>query len=86
MFCALSATILLLSGVVRAQHLDVLVWNNDNFSHYIDPETGIDRGCEYGLEQALQANGTFYTTVTSLPGNLSPYDIVFVELGIYCVG
>ena len=74
-----------LSSWTMAQNLSVFIWNNDNSSHYIDPESGQDRACEYGLQQALDANDISYNTSTVLPNNLSNYDIVFVELGIYCV-
>jgi len=69
-----------------AQTINALIWDNDNASHYTDPDDYQSRGSEYGLQRALQANGVTYTTLTSLPQNLSAYDIVFVELGIYCVG
>lgn len=77
--------IVVLSSWTFGQNLSVFIWNNDNSSHYIDPETGQDRGCEYGLEQALAANDINYAASSVLPNNLANYDIVFVELGIYCV-
>ena len=76
--------VLLTTGIIQAQN--VLIWDNDNDSHYNDPDNGMLRSCEYGIQQALSANGVSYTTVTTLPNNLSSYDIVFVVLGIYCVG
>ena len=63
----------------------VLIWDNDNGSHYTD-ENQETVDCEVGLEQALQANNIDYTTMQSLPDDLSDYQIIFVELGLYCVG
>jgi hypothetical protein len=64
----------------------VLIWDNDNNSDFLDPEGTGNVGCEYKIQQALTANGITFTTVSALPGDLSSYDVVFVTLGIYCVG
>ena len=64
----------------------VLIWDNDNNSDYYDPEGAGFVGCEYGIQQALTAIDVTYETVTNLPGDLSSYDVVFVTLGIYCLG
>ncbi len=64
----------------------ILIWDNDNNSHFLDPEGAGYVGCEYGIQQALSTNGVSYSTVSNLPGDLSSYDVVFVTLGIYCVG
>lgn len=64
----------------------VLIWDNDNNSDFIDPEGTGYIGCEYKIQQALTANGITYTTVSTLPADLSSYDVVFVTLGVYCVG
>ncbi|MDP8227602.1 MAG: CARDB domain-containing protein [Candidatus Celaenobacter polaris] len=60
--------------------IHVLVWDNDNNS---DIE-GI--GTQVFLQNALTANNITYDTFTYLPADLSPYDAIFVALGIYCVG
>ena len=60
--------------------IHVLVWDNDNASD-ID---GI--GTQVFLEEALTANNVTYDTYTYLPASLTPYDAIFVALGIYCVG
>ena len=60
--------------------INVLVWDNDNNSD-ID---GI--GTQVFLEDALTANNVTQDTYTYLPADLSPYDAIFVALGIYCVG
>ena len=64
----------------------VLIWDNDNNSDFLDPEGTGNVGCEFKIQQALTANGITFTTVTTLPGDLSGYDVVFATLGIYCVG
>ena len=74
----------LLPCIVFAQQ--VLIWDNDNNSDFLDPEGTGYVGCEYKIQQALTANGITHTTVSTLPADLSGYDVVFVTLGIYCVG
>jgi len=64
----------------------VLIWDNDNNSDYNDPEGAGFVGCEYAIQQALTANDVTYETVTILLDDLSSYDVVFVTLGIYCLG
>ena len=63
----------------------MLIWDHDNGSHYTDENQEVV-DCEVGLQQALQENNLDYTTVQNLPTDLSGYPIVFVELGLYCVG
>lgn len=76
--------IFIFGGNADAQ-IQALLWDNDNASHYQD-ENGDQVDCEVGLEEALAANNVNYETGGSLPEDLSGYDIVFVELGLYCVG
>ena len=64
----------------------VLIWDNDNNSDFLDPEGTGFVGCEYKIQQALTTNGINFTTVTTLPTDLSIYGVVFVTLGIYCLG
>ena len=64
----------------------VLIWDNDNNSDFLDPEGTGYVGCEFKIQQALTTNGITFTTVSTLPTDLSSYDVVFVTLGIYCVG
>ncbi len=63
-----------------------LVWDNDNNSYYYDPNTNQFRDSEYGIVQALIDNGISFQTVTQLPSILRNYHVVFVCLGLYCVG
>ena len=76
--------VFLLPCIVYAQQ--VLIWDNDNNSDFLDPEGTGNVGCEYKIQQALTANGITFTTLSTLPGDLSGYDVVFVTLGIYCLG
>ena len=66
--------------------LNVIILNTDNNSHYLHPETGASLNCEESIKENLDMNGIEYTVVTNLPDDLSMYDIVFVELGLWCVG
>jgi hypothetical protein len=82
--CFIVLLLFLLPCLVFAQQ--VLIWDNDNNSDFLDPEGTGNVGCEFKIQQALTANGITFTTVSVLPGDLSGYDVVFVTLGIYCVG
>ena len=67
------------------EQLNVLILDSDNNSHYVSPESGQSVGCEYGIKKSLGVNGITYSTVMELPEDLSPYDIVFIELGLWCL-
>jgi len=70
----------------ETQQLNVLILDSDNDSYYFPPETGNYIGCEGGIIETLELNGIGSTVVTALPTNLSNYDIVFVEVGLWCLG
>ena len=72
--------------VAEPQDYEILVWDNDNESDYYHPETGAYLGTEMGIKEALDKNGISYTSTAYLPDDLSIYDVIFVALGIYCVG
>ncbi len=76
--------LLFIPAFISAQQ--VLLWDNDNGSDFLDPEGSGYVGCQYKIQQALTANGITYNTVSTLPVDLSGYDVVFVTLGIYCLG
>ncbi|MBD3233495.1 MAG: hypothetical protein GF315_07195 [candidate division Zixibacteria bacterium] len=78
-------SLILAFSFVNANAQQLLVWDNDNYSHYIDPESGSLVGCEQGIQNAILDAGYSYNPVSTLPSDLSQYDIVFVELGVYCV-
>jgi len=52
--------------------------------NFPDPEGGGMVGSDYAIRQALLANGYTYTMGTILPADLSPYDVLFVIMGVYC--
>jgi hypothetical protein len=66
---------------LQAAAQEIFIWDNDNGKVFRDPETGNYVGCQHGLQQALAANGFAHTTATSLPPDLSIYDVVFIVLG-----
>lgn len=66
--------------------MNILVWDNDNNSDYTDPNTGQYHNCEYSITSSLDELAIEYTQMNTLPGDLSHYDIVMIELGLYCVG
>ena len=72
--------------VVEDCVMSMLVWNNDNNSHYLDPQTGAYTNCELSITQSLDALGACYELLSFLPTDLEEYDIIFIELGLYCVG
>lgn len=66
--------------------INILVWDNDNNSDYIDPLTGTYQNCEYSITSSLDELDLEYELTTFLPSRLGDYDIIFIELGLYCVG
>jgi hypothetical protein len=84
LICSLAAILMLLPNT--AQGLDVLIWDNDNYSTIDDPEGAGIVGCEYAIQQALTANGINYTTLPYMPIDLTPYDVLFITLGHWCYG
>jgi hypothetical protein len=79
---ALSVVFVLLTAVLLGQN--ILLWDNDNYSSFVEPGGDFYVGCEFALGRALINNGFNYNEVTILPENLNQYDAVFVTLGIYC--
>lgn len=72
--------------VVKDDVLNILIWDNDNNSYFDDMDTGQTLDCEDGIELCLDELGLEYEVSNTLPENLLEYQIVFVELGLYCVG
>ncbi|MCF7920182.1 MAG: choice-of-anchor J domain-containing protein [Candidatus Cloacimonetes bacterium] len=66
--------------------MSVLVWDNDNNSHYVDPQSGLSVTCETSITQSLDALNIVYDLETVLPSRLDNYDLILIELGLYCVG
>ena len=76
-----AALAVLLAGQALPQQ--ILIWDNDNGKTFTDPEGAGTVGCEYGIQEALTANGHTYTTRTgtTLPPDISTYDVIYVVLG-----
>lgn len=62
----------------------ILVWDKDHNKKFQDPEGAGLVDATYGIQKALTANGYSFTTLTYLPADLGPYDIIFVIMGVYC--
>jgi hypothetical protein len=62
---------------------NILVWDADLGDQYYDPDTQQLIGSEVNLVSALTNCGQSPQTVTTLPGDLTPYDMVFVCTGWY---
>ncbi|MBN2829055.1 MAG: hypothetical protein JXR56_01910 [Candidatus Cloacimonetes bacterium] len=80
---ALATLLVLITAVLFGQN--ILLWDNDNYSSFLEPGGEFFVGCEFALGRALINNGINYTETAVLPGNLNQYDAVFVSLGIYCL-
>ena len=72
--------------VVEDCVINMMVWDNDNNGHYLDPQSGYSTTCEISITQSLDALGISYDLFGFLPSDLEIYDIIFIELGLYCVG
>jgi hypothetical protein len=59
----------------------VCVWNYDPLDRFYDPEVGDSIDCAYWVENLLRAQGHTVEVFTSLPTDLSQYDIVFCLMG-----
>jgi hypothetical protein len=65
---------------------NLLVWDNDNdIATITDPEVGDVIQPEVGITRALDAAGISYDLVSSLPVDLTGYDIIIATLGCYCL-
>ena len=60
---------------------NICVWNYDPLDQFYDPVLGQTVDCAYAVRQNLQGLGHTVTVSTTLPSNLSSYDIVFVTMG-----
>ena len=58
---------------------NVLVWDNDRDHVYPDPGPGT----EVAIMESLEANQFEYDFCTQLPGDLTPYDAIFIPIGWY---
>jgi len=62
---------------------NLLVWDKDEGDEFFDPGTTNLIGSEENVVNSLTANGESPTVVTTLPSDLSAYDVVFVCTGWY---
>ncbi len=72
-----------LIGILSAQN--ILLWDNDNYSSFVQPGDEYYTGTEVAVGRSLLRNGLTFEETTILPGDLSQYDAVFVTLGVYCL-
>ena len=64
----------------------VLIWDNDNNQEtLIDPEKGDFVQTDIGMRRAFEEAGITAIVLPVLPPDLSAYDIIFVNLGLYCL-
>jgi len=61
----------------------IYIWNYDPLDTYTDSQIGLLVDCAYWLEQTLSGNGHTVQTGTTLPADLSSFDVIFVTLGWY---
>jgi hypothetical protein len=76
-FAAVLVTLL----VAQAAPVTIYVWDKDNGKNFPNPEGGGNIGCEYWLKQALLQNGCLHSSGTTLPADISPYDVIFICTG-----
>jgi hypothetical protein len=74
-------TVCLLVLPALALGANICIWNYDVLDTFYDPSLGQTVDCSYSLRQSLIGLGHSVTVSTSLPADLSGYDLVFVALG-----
>jgi hypothetical protein len=60
---------------------NILIWRNDNKSSFFIPEEPMPVNCDDGIKKSLTENEFNYTLSTSLPDDITQYDIIFITLG-----
>lgn len=75
--------LILIAGPFIAHAAQVCIWNYDQLDQFYDSQIGNTVDCTYWLEQTLSGNGHTVQTTTTLPADLSPYDVIFITLGWY---
>lgn len=76
-------TVVLLLMAVVAQAADVFIYNYDFDDMIWDPVLGDSVDCGHWIEQTLLAIGDDVDSGTSMPTDLSQYDMVFVTMGFF---
>ncbi|MEO0100784.1 MAG: hypothetical protein ABIK84_00085 [candidate division WOR-3 bacterium] len=59
----------------------VCVWNYDPLDRFYDSQVGDSVDCAYWVEEILRNQGHTVEVFTSLPTDLSQYDLVFCLMG-----
>ncbi len=77
---AVLAALLVALLAAQAAPLTIYVWDKDNGKTFTNPEGGGTIGCEHWLKQALLQNGCLYGSGTTLPADISNYDLIFICL------
>lgn len=76
---------MLLGLTLSAQN--VFLWDRDFGYTVMNPEDPWQYvGMEFGIENALVDNGITPTVATTLPADLSSYNMIFVTAGAWCDG
>ena len=75
----LASTLIFFVLSLHAEH--VFIWNYDDEDVFYCDEFGGIIDCSHWIEQTLTFNGHTFVTDTSLPTDLSTYDVVFVTTG-----
>jgi hypothetical protein len=73
--------LLMLSGLCLASN--VYIFNYDQEDLIYDPVVGDSIDTGYWIEQTLLSLGDTVDSGTALPSDLSPYDAVFMMMGMY---
>ena len=72
-------TFIIEPGVGQTQN--ILVWKNVGESVFYSAETGNEITSDFDIRLSLAANMRNFTEVTTLPEDLSTYDLIFITLG-----
>ena len=80
----LLAALLFSMALYNVYSANVLLLDRDRGRIFYSPEQARHEGCEQNIMRALEANGHQVTRVTVLPGDLSPYEVIFIVLGFAC--
>ena len=72
-------SLLCLPALVLAAN--VCLWNYDPLDRFYDPVRAESIDCSYWLRASLESLGHTVTASTSLPSNISGYDLVFITMG-----
>ncbi len=75
--------LILIAGPFLANAAQVYIWNYDQLDQFYDSQIGTTVDCAHWLEQTLSGNGHTVQTTTTLPADLSSYDVIFITLGWY---